>query len=98
MPHSLCVIRITFTIAGPLGECVSDDQLIAAKFHCDQQYYQQPLTKGVSIRDALCQLNLESSRHRIFYLGVELDHEIGLGDLEKVSYPDTFVHLVIQPV
>ena len=65
---------------------------------CDQSYFQRPIQAGCSIRDALNQFNLESDRHRIIYMGIEIDLETDLGDLEKISYPDTFVHLVLQPV
>lgn len=85
-------------LASPLGEQIGEDQNIAAKFHCDQSYFQRPIQAGCSIRDALNQFNLESDRHRILYMGIELDLETDLGDLEKISYPDTFVHLVLQPV
>jgi len=91
-------IREWKSVASPLGEQIGEDQNIAAKFHCDQSYFQRPIQAGCSIRDALNQFNLESDRHRILYMGIELDLETDLGDLEKISYPDTFVHLVLQPV
>ena len=63
-------------LASPLGEQIGEDQNIAAKFHCDQSYFQRPIQAGCSIRDALNQFNLESDRHRILYMGIELCNEI----------------------
>ena len=69
---------------------------VAAKFHCDNTYYQRPLDPTMRIKDALEHFKLE--RHKILYFGVEILPETVFSEIQTFIYPDTFMHLVLQPI
>ena len=80
-------------LASKLNENLDGD-IIPAKFHYDQVYYQLPLTKEETLSSALVKFNLDNVKVTNF--GVELDPTVELGTLSCATYPDTFLHLVIQ--
>ena len=84
-----------FILANGLLDGADIDSTIPAKFHCDQSYYQSPLEPTMKIKDALDLFKLQN--HKIFYFGIEIADDTLFSDITKITYPDTFVHLVLHP-
>jgi len=97
--HSVveCDVAEWAQVANKLQEAQESD-VIPAKFHFDRVYFQLPLTRETTLHECLDKFKMspEQQQVQVWHLGVQLSLDVQLGQLARLTYPDTFLHLVIQ--
>ena len=88
------------SVANQLLQSKAGDFKIPVKFHYDNTYFQNPTEIEDTVQSAL-EKALEGEQFspenfKVILLGTELAPDMCLRDLSDFSYPDTFLHLVLQ--
>jgi len=79
----------------------SEDKNVPVKFHFDCKYFQTQVEKSENLDSALSRAlpaSFSVDNFKILYFGFEIDRTVQISDLECLTYPDTFIHLVLQAV
>jgi len=88
------------SVANQLLQSKAGDFKIPVKFHYDNTYFQNPTeiedTVQSALEKALEGQQFSPENFKVILLGTELAPDMCLRDLSDFSYPDTFLHLVLQ--
>ncbi|CAG5105846.1 Oidioi.mRNA.OKI2018_I69.chr1.g2506.t1.cds [Oikopleura dioica] len=88
------------SVANQLLRSKNGDFKIPVKFHYDNTYFQNPTevedTVQAALEKALAGHQFSPENFKVVLLGTELAADMPLRELSDFSYPDTFLHLVLQ--